>query len=63
VNFFFDGEIVYYDEDCALGVGWTWVDPPDNTQVEFCAEACQQLQDGEVDEISAVFGCPTEIIE
>jgi hypothetical protein len=62
VNFFFDGEIVYYDEDCAAGEGWTWVDE-DHTQVEFCDEACQQLQDGDVDEISAVFGCPTEVIE
>jgi hypothetical protein len=62
VNFFFDDEIVYYDEDCAVGEGWTWVDE-DHTQVEFCDEACQQLQDGLVTEISAVFGCPTEIIE
>jgi len=62
VNFFFDDEIVYYDEDCAAGVGWTWVDD-DHTQVEFCEAACQQLEDGLVDEISAIFGCPTEAIE
>ena len=62
VNFFFDDDIVYYDEDCALGVGWTWVDE-DHTQVEFCDEACQQLKDGLVDEISAIFGCPTQVIE
>jgi hypothetical protein len=59
VNFFFDGELVGYDEDCALGVGWTWVDE-EKTAVEFCDEACQQLKDGEVSNISAEFGCPTE---
>jgi hypothetical protein len=63
VNFYFDDEVVPYDEDCAAGVGWTWVDPPDNTMIEFCEEACNELQGGLVDEVSAKFGCPTVGIE
>jgi hypothetical protein len=62
VNFYFDGEVVPYDEDCGVGIGWTWVDPPDNTQVEFCEGACEQLQ-SEVEIISAKWGCPTVYVE
>jgi len=62
VNFYFDDEVVLYDEDCAEGIGWTWVDGGNN-QVEFCEEACNQLKGGEVQTISAKFGCPTQIIE
>ncbi|HUT77603.1 MAG TPA: vWA domain-containing protein [Polyangia bacterium] len=62
VNFYFDGEVVLYDEGCAEGIGWTWVDEA-HTQVEFCEEACNQLKDGLVTIISAKFGCPTQIVE
>jgi hypothetical protein len=58
VNFFFDGEVVPWDPDCEYGVGWTWTDDT-HTEVLFCDEACAQLQGGEVDEVSAVFGCPS----
>jgi hypothetical protein len=60
VNFYFDGDVVPYDEECADGVGWTWADPPDNTQVQFCEEACAELQ-SEVEIISATWGCPSVI--
>ena len=63
VNFYFDDEVVPYDEDCAEGIGWTWVDPPDNTMVEFCDEACAELQGGFVDTVSAKFGCPTVTLD
>jgi hypothetical protein len=62
VNFYFDDEIVYYDEDCAVGTGWTWVNE-EHTQVEFCPEACEQLQGGLVENIKATWGCPTISIE
>jgi hypothetical protein len=62
VNFFFDGEVVLYDEGCAEGIGWTWVDE-DHTQVEFCQGPCAELQGGTVTTISAKFGCPTQIVE
>lgn len=62
VNFYFDGEIVYFDDGCAVGDGWTWVDD-EHTQVEFCENACEMLQGGDVSTISATWGCPTEIIE
>lgn len=62
VNFYFDGELVYQDPDCAEGVGWTWVDP-EQTTVLFCDEACAELKSGEEIVISATFGCPTQSIE
>jgi len=62
VNFYFDGNIVYYDEDCSVGEGWHWVDD-EHTQVEFCEAACELLQGGTVSNIKATWGCPTEIIE
>ena len=60
VNFYFDDEVVYWDEDCTQGIGWRWVDD-EKSAVEFCDQACDQLQAGDVDNISATFGCPTEI--
>ncbi len=62
VNFYFDDVVVGYDEDCALDKGWTWVDETTKEQVRFCTEACDELQGGEVSNISATFGCPTEIV-
>jgi hypothetical protein len=62
VNFYFDGEVVGYDEDCANGEGWTWVDA-EHTEVEFCDAACTQLRTTGVDLVSATFGCPTIIID
>jgi len=62
VNFYFDEEVVGYDEDCQDGAGWTWGND-DHTLVVFCDEACQELQSGEVEEVSAKFGCPTAVIE
>lgn len=66
VNFYFvsgdDEQVVPFDEDCAQGAGWTWTDA-NHDAVEFCQEACSQLQSGDVDAISARFGCPTVVIE
>jgi len=62
VNFYFDGEVVPYDEDCAQGTGWMWLDE-EHTQVEFCEEACAELQGGFVDQVTAKFGCPTVSVE
>jgi hypothetical protein len=58
VDFYFDGELVLYVEDCSQGYGWTWHNE-NHTQVEFCGAACDQLKDGEVDEIVAAFDCYT----
>jgi len=62
VNFYFNGELVYQDPDCAAGQGWTWVDP-EQTTVLFCEEACAELKSGAEIVISATFGCPTQTIE
>jgi len=58
VNFYFDGDVVGKDDGCAQEKGWTWTDDT-HTRVEFCKEACEELQAGEVDKISATFGCPS----
>jgi len=62
VNFFFDGEIVYNDPGCEVGTGWTWVDET-HTQVEFCPDACELLQGNPDTEITAMWGCPTQVVE
>jgi len=62
VNFFFDEEVIPWDPDCEAGVGWTWTDDT-HTEVLFCDEACAQLQAGDIDDVSAVFGCPSIPVE
>jgi hypothetical protein len=59
VNFYFDGEVVGYDENCAEGKGWTWFAGASTKAIEFCEEACEMLNNNEVEEISAEIGCPT----
>ena len=59
VNFYFDDEIVGYDEDCTDGWHWTDESTPDNPQVEFCGAACEELGNGQVAQIDARFGCAT----
>lgn len=61
VNFYFEDEVVGLDEGCAKGQGWTWAND-EKTRVEFCKEACDQLQTGDVSKISATFGCPTIVV-
>jgi hypothetical protein len=58
VNFYFDDEIVYFDEGCDVGTGWTWVNE-EHTQVEFCEAACEELKSGTVETITATWGCPS----
>jgi hypothetical protein len=61
VNFYFDDEVVGYDEDCVDGWRWTAASTPDNPQIEFCGTTCERLSAGEVTEIEARFGCATEL--
>jgi Mg-chelatase subunit ChlD len=56
VNFFFDGNVVPYDDGCAQGTGWTWVDKTTKDAVRFCDQACEELST--VSEVTAEFGCP-----
>jgi hypothetical protein len=62
VNFYFDGEVVPYDEGCAQGEGWMWANA-EHTEVTFCEQACAELQGGGVDLVTAKFGCPTIPVE
>jgi hypothetical protein len=62
VNFYFDDVVVGYDEDCAVGEGWMWVNE-EHTQIEFCDAACEELQGGLVEMITAKWGCDTVEIE
>jgi hypothetical protein len=60
INFYFDGALVPYDDDCVPGNGWRWTDST-HTSIEFCPGACSQLQGGTVDTVNAKYGCPTEV--
>ena len=62
VNFYFDGVLVPWDENCEDGSGWDWTDTT-HTAVEFCPDICAELKAGNVDEVTAIFGCPTVPIE
>jgi hypothetical protein len=62
VNFYFDDEVVGYDEGCAKGTGWQWANT-EHTKVEFCDEACDRLKSGDVATVSAKFGCKTVPVE
>ncbi|MCP4601404.1 MAG: VWA domain-containing protein [Proteobacteria bacterium] len=58
-----DEEVIVYDEGCAKGVGWNWVDE-DAGIVLFCDGACSLLKAGHWDEVRATFGCEsTSIVE
>ncbi len=52
-----DGKVEYDDKCEGDGVAWRWVNE-ERTAVEFCEAACDMLKNHEVDEISAVIGCP-----
>jgi hypothetical protein len=63
VNFYFDGVVVPYNPDCSTmppgpDVGWMWTSPAQD-EVEFCTSTCQELKDGDVEDITATFGCPS----
>jgi len=55
-----DDNLVGFDEGCANGGGWDWVD--DDTVV-FCDGACQDLKDGLCPVVTATFGCESIIIQ
>jgi hypothetical protein len=59
VNFYFDGEVIGYDPACTDG--WRWTDDS-HLQVEFCGTSCETLKDGDVERISATFGCATILL-
>jgi len=64
VNFYFDGDVVPQDPTChdEAGNGWNWVDD-EHTTIEFCGQYCEDLRTGQVDEVSAAFGCNTVVID
>ena len=61
VNFYFDGVAVPMNQGCGGSeYGWQWTDSG-HSQVEFCPNSCDEIQDGTPPEISAAWGCPTVI--
>jgi hypothetical protein len=62
VNLYADGELILFDQDCAGGSGWDWVDA-EHTIAVLCSEYCDLLISGELSEITATFGCPTAVLE
>ena len=62
VNFYFDGVVLPMNDGCGgSGEGWQWVDAA-HTQVEFCPVSCDDIKDGDPPDITAAWGCPTELI-
>jgi hypothetical protein len=57
VNLYGDGDVIYYDDGCADGLGWEWVD---GDTVKLCEQACQIVTLGGVDSVTATFGCESE---
>jgi hypothetical protein len=60
VNFYGDGGLIPYDEDCEDGSGWHWID---SDTVEFCEESCADLKSGTWETVTATFGCESIPIE
>ncbi|NLN63155.1 MAG: hypothetical protein GX146_09790 [Myxococcales bacterium] len=61
VNFYLNGVVVPFDQDCARGLGWTWT-RDDLTEVRMCEATCDQLQKGNA-ELTATWGCPTVVVD
>lgn len=68
VNIYFDKTIdangqvtgaIGRDDDCAAGQGWTFVDE-EKTIIRFCEEACDQLQQQSIEEISIEIMCSAQ---
>jgi hypothetical protein len=59
VNFYGDGDLIPYDEDCSGGEGWMWLD---EDTVLFCDESCQDLKGGTWNDVTATFGCESESV-
>ena len=55
-NVYFDDKVVPQDPQN----GWVWVD---GDTIEIVGAACQQLKDGQVQDIQFVSGCPTVVAE
>ena len=60
VNFYGDGGLIPYDENCEDGSGWHWID---SDTVEFCEDACADLKSGAWETVTATFGCESIPIE
>jgi hypothetical protein len=50
--------VIPFNEGCASGEGWDWVD---EDTVTFCATTCQELKDGACGVVKATFGCETVV--
>jgi len=62
VNFYFNDSEDPVPMDPNNQNGWNWVDD-ENTTMEFFGEYCDDLKEGEVESVSATFGCPTIVID
>jgi hypothetical protein len=50
-----------WDEGCKKNKGWDWVDK-DKLIIEFCQEACDRLQNEQIDQIIIEFGCDVIVV-
>lgn len=61
VNFYLDNQVVPFDAGCVSGTGWTWQDDSHDS-MRFCKQACSLLQQGDIDLVTAKFGCPVVVV-
>jgi len=58
INFYFDNDKV--DRDRKHEDGWDWT-KGDELEVEFFGQACERIKSGNIANVNATFGCPTQI--
>lgn len=52
----FDGKQIPRDNGCQSGIGWTWATEA-HTAIEFCTQACNILEAGDVSEVKVELAC------
>lgn len=57
VNIYFNSDMpIPRDDGCAKSTGWTWSNDS-RTDIQFCEEACEYLNSGEVLDINIEIMC------
>ncbi len=59
-NIYFDGEPLRRGDSCD-GADWTWGNS-DMTTIEFCADACELIESGDVEELNVIIMCSADSV-
>ena len=61
-NIYFDGVPLRRGEECTGDAEWIWGDA-EMTTIEFCADACELLESGAVEELKVIIMCnPDDVV-